>query len=193
VRSRPESLQLSYGGKASARRRVSSGMKRITIKAVSRGALAGAVGTAAMDIVWYVRYRRGGGEQSFMAWETAEGLDGWAHASAPGLIGKDVIKAVIGEDPPDRWARSTTNMVHWATGMAWGAQLALAAGLTGRRPWQLGLLLGPLAWLTSYTVLPLAKLYKPIWEYDAKTLGKDLSAHLVYGEATGVALAALAA
>jgi hypothetical protein len=30
----------------------------------------------------------------------------------------------------------------------------------------------------------LAKLYKPIWEYDAETLAKDLSAHLAYGLAT---------
>jgi hypothetical protein len=33
----------------------------------------------------------------------------------------------------------------------------------------------------SYVVLPVAKLYKSIWEYDPQTLGKDLSAHLVYG------------
>jgi hypothetical protein len=30
----------------------------------------------------------------------------------------------------------------------------------------------------------LAKLYKPIWEYDAKTLAKDLSAHFAYGLGT---------
>jgi hypothetical protein len=27
----------------------------------------------------------------------------------------------------------------------------------------------------------LAKVYKPIWEYDARTLANDLSAHIVYG------------
>jgi len=35
-------------------------------------------------------------------------------------------------------------------------------------------------------VLPLAGLYKPIWEYDRHTLAKDLSAHLVYGLTTAV-------
>ena len=30
-------------------------------------------------------------------------------------------------------------------------------------------------------------IYKPIWEYDAKTLAKDLSAHLAYGAGTGSA------
>jgi hypothetical protein len=35
-----------------------------------RGAIAGAVGTAAMDLVWYRRYRGGGGgKDSFLRWE----------------------------------------------------------------------------------------------------------------------------
>jgi hypothetical protein len=40
-------------------------------------------------------------------------------------------------------------------------------------------------------ILPLAKVYEPIWKYDTKTLGKDLSVHLVYGAATTAAFAAL--
>jgi hypothetical protein len=169
------------------------GMKKTPIQVAWRGALAGAVGTAAMDLIWYARYKKGGGQQNPISWETAEGLDSWDDASAPGLVGKGVVRALSGRDLPDRWARTTTNAVHWATGIGWGAQLALAAALTGQLDWKLGLLLGPVAWLTSYTVLPLAKLYKPIWEYDAKTLGKDLSAHLVFGGATAAAFAALAA
>jgi hypothetical protein len=42
-------------------------------------------------------------------------------------------------------------------------------------------------WLQSYAVLVPAKLYKPMWEYDAKTLWEDLSAHLVYGLTTATA------
>ena len=30
-------------------------------------------------------------------------------------------------------------------------------------------------------------LYKPIWEYDAKTLARDLTARLAYGTGTGAA------
>jgi hypothetical protein len=45
--------------------------------------------------------------------------------------------------------------------------------------------------LSGYVVLPLAKLYKPIWEYDAQTLAKDLSAHLAYGMVTAEAFRAL--
>ena len=45
-------------------------------------------------------------------------------------------------------------------------------------------MLGAGVWVQSYAVLVPAKLYKPMWEYDAETLWKDLSAHLVYGLAT---------
>ena len=47
------------------------------------------------------------------------------------------------------------------------------------------------AWLSGYVVLPLAKVYKPIWDYDARTLGERLSAHLVYGAVVSAAFAAL--
>jgi hypothetical protein len=43
----------------------------------------------------------------------------------------------------------------------------------------------------SYVILPAAKLYKPIWDYDAKTLAADLRAHLVYGLATATAMSLL--
>ncbi|MER8071177.1 hypothetical protein ABTZ59_23075 [Streptomyces sp. NPDC094034] len=38
---------------------------------------------------------------------------------------------------------------------------------------------------SGYLVLPQAGIYKPIWDYDVRTLGEDLSAHLAYGMATG--------
>jgi hypothetical protein len=50
-----------------------------------------------------------------------------------------------------------------------------------------GLPFGVTVWATGYAVLPAAKLYKPIWEYDLPTLAKDLSAHVVYGLGTSVA------
>ena len=56
-----------------------------------------------------------------------------------------------------------------------------------------GLPFGATVWLNSYIVLPLAKLYEPIWKYDPRTLAKDLGDHLVYGIATAGANRALAA
>ena len=41
-------------------------------------------------------------------------------------------------------------------------------------------------------LLPVLGVYKPIWKYDLETLGKDLSAHLVFGTATAAAFRLLA-
>lgn len=81
--------------------------------------------------------------------------------------------------------------MHWATGIGWGIQFGALASRTSRHPWIRALALGPVAWLTGYALLPLAKVYEPIWEYDARTLGDDLSAHLLFGTATSAAFAAL--
>jgi putative serine protease PepD len=46
---------------------------------------------------------------------------------------------------------------------------------------------GAVVWAVGYVVLPEAGIYKPIWEYDAKTLARDLGGHLAYGAGTGAA------
>jgi hypothetical protein len=155
------------------------------------GALSGAVGTAAMDLLLYRRYRREGGQDSAWGWESAEAVTSWDEASAPGQLGEKVERLVTRRPPPDRWARPTTNAVHWVTGAAWGLQYGLLAGRPSKHPLLRALALGPVAWLSGYAVLPLAGVYKPIWDYDAWTLGQDLSAHLLYGATTSAAFAAL--
>ena len=50
-----------------------------------------------------------------------------------------------------------------------------------------GLPFGAAVWITGYVILPQGMIYKPIWEYDAKTLARDLSAHLAYGAGTAAA------
>jgi hypothetical protein len=155
------------------------------------GAVAGAVGTAAMDVVLYRRYRREGGKDGLWRWESAAGVTSWDEASAPGQLGRKLERLVTRRPPPDRWARATTNLMHWVTGIGWGLQYGALASRTSRQPWLRALALGPVVWLAGYAVLPLAGVYKPIWEYDAGTLGEDLSAHLVYGVATSAVFAAL--
>jgi hypothetical protein len=93
-------------------------------------------------------------------------------------------------EPPDAWARPVTNIVHWTTGVGWGVAYGALASTTSRRTWARALSLGPVVWLSGYVVLPLAKVYKPIWEYDFPTLAKDLSAHIVYGAAASVVFVA---
>jgi len=158
---------------------------------LAAGALAGLVGTAAMDLVLYGRYRRDGGKDGLWRWEFAGGVMSWHDASAPGKLGQRALRTVIGREPPEEWARATTNIVHWATGIGWGIQYGVIASITSRHPWARALALGPAAWLSGYIVLPLAKVYRPIWQYDLRTLGDDLSAHLVYGSAASATFAAL--
>jgi hypothetical protein len=154
---------------------------------VVAGALAGAVGTAAMDVLLYARYRRAGGKDGLWRWELAGNVMGWDDASAPGQLARKAWQRLTGQEPPDTWARPATNIVHWATGIGWGALYGVLASATTRRPWARALSLGPAAWISGYVVLPLAKVYEPIWTYDARTLAEDLSAHIVYGNVTSAA------
>jgi hypothetical protein len=154
------------------------------VRNVAAGALAGAVGTAAMDALLYARYRRDGGKDRAWRWEFAGDVMGWDGASAPGQLGRKALRRVTGDEPRDEWARPVTNIVHWATGVSWGVMYGVLATTTSRSPWARALALGPAAWISGYVVLPLAKVYKPIWDYDARTLADDLSAHTVYGATT---------
>ncbi|MET0325420.1 MAG: hypothetical protein ABW219_09375 [Ilumatobacteraceae bacterium] len=156
------------------------------------GAVAGAAGTVAMDLLLYGRYRRGGGKDRLWGWESAADVTSWDEASAPGQVGQKLERLVLRRPPADRWARTSTNVMHWATGIGFGVQYGALAAVTSRRPWIRALAVGPAAWLTGYAVLPLAGVYQPIWKYDARTLADDLSAHLVFGGVTSAVFAALA-
>jgi hypothetical protein len=143
-----------------------------------------------MDSLLYVRYRRSGGTEGFLAWEFSAGVETWEGVSAPGLVGKRLLEGLLGRKLSDRWARSVQNTMHWATGMGWSAQFGAVASFSELPAWTEGLLFGPTVWLSSYVVLPLVKIYEPIWDYDVKTLAKDLSAHLVFGLTTATFFAA---
>jgi hypothetical protein len=147
---------------------------------------------AAMDLLLYARYRRDDGKDSLWRWEFAGDVMSWDEASAPGQLARKALRELTGDAPPDDWARPATNIVHWATGVGWGVLYGALASTTSRRPLARALALGPVVWLSGYVVLPLAKVYKPIWEYDARTLAEDLSAHIVYGAVASTVFAALA-
>lgn len=161
------------------------------LKASTKGAVAGLVGTLAMDAVWYRRYRRDGGEDGFVAWETSAGTESYDEAGAPAQVGKRIAEAALHRDLPPSSARTMNNVVHLATGAGWGAAHGLAARRRDALPRTAGLLTGAAAWGTSYALLAPAGVYKPIWAYPLSVLWKDLSAHLVFGAATGVAASAL--
>jgi hypothetical protein len=159
-------------------------MRRPFRGVVRTGVLAGIVGTLAMDLVWYGRYRKEGGASSFTDWEFRSEIDGFDDAPAPAKVGK-IVASKVNVDLPDSSASLTNNVVHWATGLSWGVAAAFLQRfrLSGMKA---GVVTGVAAWGTSYAVLPKLGVYKPITEYDSKTLWKDLSAHLVLGSAMGV-------
>jgi uncharacterized membrane protein YagU involved in acid resistance len=71
--------------------------------------------------------------------------------------------------------------MHWGYGIAGGGLFGLVAGSLRSPRIRHGLILGATVWTSSYIVLALAGLYRPVWEYDAKVLATDLGDHLVYG------------
>lgn len=160
--------------------------------AVWRGALAGAAGTLAMDLIWYRRYRRSGGSDPFVDWEFSASTRSFEDAAAPAQVGRRIVEGLFGRELPPQSAGFVNNVVHWLTGLGWGSLHGLVVGSLPRRSPLHGLVTGAVAWATSYAVLAPAGLYRPMWEYDARTLGRDLSAHLVFGATAGAAFVLLA-
>jgi hypothetical protein len=153
-----------------------------------RGAVAGAVATAAMDLVWYRRYRADGGDRDLVTWEFSSAASDFDDdAPAPAQVGKRLADAV-GVALPESALATTNNVVHWMTGIGWGKVAGLVASAVPIPQLGVGIATGVTAWGTSYAVLGKLGIYRPITEYDTATLWKDLSAHLVFGVTLGAAL-----
>src|SRR5262249_35062064 len=154
------------------------------LAAVVAGLLAGAVGTVCLDAVQYLKYRRTGGTDRPLAWEFAP-VESWETAPDPGQVARRVIEGFTQRKLPDRSAWLTSTIAHWAYGSAAGAAYGILAGsLPTPRP-EYGGPVGAVVFAKDCIGLPIAGLYQPIWEYDAKTLAWDLGAHLAYGAGTG--------
>ena len=162
------------------------------VGAVVRGLAAGTAGTLAMDLLLFARHRRGGGTSGFREWELSEGVESWDQAPAPAHVGRRLVEGLFQRELPDRLAPLVNNATHWGYGVVNGALYGLVAGSVGAPRVWLGLPFGAGVWGSGYVVLPAAKLYQPIWEYDRATLANDLRAHLVYGLTTAVAFRVLA-
>ena len=163
------------------------GVSMTPLGAATRGIVAGAAGTLAMDTLLFSRYRRGGGESGFPAWEFSSSVTSWEQAPAPAIVGKRIVEGLFARQLSPRRAKLVNNITHWATGILAGTQYGLVAGSLRSLRIGYGLPFGASVFATDYTVLPAAGLYRPIWEYDRATIAKDLSAHLVYGLSTAAA------
>ena len=165
-------------------------MAHLVRRVIRSGLLAGVAGTIAMDLLWFKRQRDEGSTTSFADWEFGKGIDTFDEAPAPAQVGRIAARAVNVE-LPDSAAALTNNVVHWSTGVTWGVAAAALRPVPGIGAIKAGYIAAIAAWTTSYAVLPKIGVYKPITEYDGKTLWKDLSAHLVFGTAVGWTLALL--
>jgi hypothetical protein len=155
--------------------------------AVTRGLLAGVVGTAAMDTLLFTRYKRGGGEEAFSSWEFSQGLSGWDEAPAPAQVGRRIVEGLFARKLAPGRAALVNNVTHWVFGVFGAIQYGILAGSLRSPRVGYGLPFGAGLWASGYVILPAAKLYRPIWEYDGKTLARDLSVHLLYGLTTAAA------
>jgi hypothetical protein len=162
-----------------------------TLGSAIRGVAASAPGTLAMDASLYRRYRYGGGDEAFPGWESSEDLTSWDNAPAPALVSKKLLEGVLEHDVPPRYARFLNNATHWGFGLGAGAAYGLLLGSRRTPKVWYGLPFGAAVWAGGYVVLPLLGVYEPIWKYDLKTLGRDLSAHLVFGVATAASFSVL--
>jgi hypothetical protein len=158
------------------------------VGAIGRGLVAGAIGTAAMHALLFVRCRRNGGGSSAEEWESSAGLTSWDNAPAPAQVGKRLVEGLFGIEVPPQRARLVNNVMHWAYGIFNGSQYSIVAESLPKLRIRYGLPFGATVWASDYVILPAAKLYQPIWKYDPGTLANDLTAHLVYGLATATAL-----
>jgi hypothetical protein len=156
------------------------------LEAIGRGAVAGAIGTLAMDLIQYAQYRKGGGDDPFVEWEFG-GPEDFDEAGTPAKVGRRLYEAFTEKELPGSAAPLTNNVVHWATGAQWGSLLGLASGSMERVNPGDGLVLGTAAWGAAYGGLGAAGFYQPIWEYETDTLLKDLGVHLVFGVVTATA------
>ena len=147
--------------------------------------IAGALGTIAMDALWYRRYRNEGGNASPLNWEFHPQINSFDDAPAPAKVAKHIAVSLHVE-LPDSSATASNNVMHWATGLSWGIAATLLHTMPRIRAFDAGLLASIAAFATSYTVLPRLHIYNKITDYDTTTLVKDLSAHLLFGATVGL-------
>ena len=165
--------------------------KATPLSAIVRGTLAGVAGTVAMDLLLYRRYKRGGGTDGLFDWEFSAGTENYEQAAAPAHVGKRIVEGYLQTELAPGTARSMNNAVHWSTGLGWGLAHGILAGSAARPRASYGLVTGTAAWAASYAALAPTGLYQPMWKYPRSVLANDLSAHLVFGFATGAVFRAL--
>lgn len=124
--------------------------------ALATGAVAGAVGVLATDLIWWARARLDGSDQSFVDYEFSTGsTSDYDETATPAKVGRRVAEDLLDEDLPPEYAGPMNDIVHWATGLGYGAVHGLVFGSTDQPKIRHGLATGLGAFANSYTMLPL--------------------------------------
>jgi hypothetical protein len=93
---------------------------------------------------------------------------------------------LVGRSIPEDRKGAAGEVVHYATGAAFGALYGVVAGRLGFSALLGGALFGAAVWLVNDEALvPALGLSRPPWDYPASAHAKALASHLVYGAATG--------
>jgi hypothetical protein len=115
----------------------------------------------------------------------------WKEASAPAQVAKRVITGVFRRPVELDQADHLTTVMHWAYGIGWGGAYGLLQGTIMGPTIPAGAAFGTGVWAMSYVQLVPMGIYEPPWKYPPEELMFDLSYHLVYGLAAGLAFKAI--
>jgi hypothetical protein len=146
-----------------------------------------------MDLLWYARSRRSGGQTSLARWEFALDVQSWDDAPAPARVGRLIADSLADTEISVRYAPALNNLMHWGYGTTAGVVYGLVfAARNHTRVLPRGAIWGAAVWASSFVTLALLDVYEPIWRYDRRTLWRDLGAHIVFGMGTAGTCAILA-
>lgn len=160
------------------------------LRALVLGALAGVIGTAVMTAHQEIAARLQRSDDNANDSESQgqqRQQDPWESAPAPAKVGKKILEGVFDREVSPDKIGLLTNVVHWLTGVSWGAVYGLVGGTFHPSPAVAGPVFGAGVWAASYVELVPMGIYEPPWKYSAGTLANDIGYHLTYG--TGVASA----
>jgi hypothetical protein len=149
--------------------------------ALAVGVGAGVIGTTFMTAWQELAARL---KHSMTVKHMADEEDPWERAPAPARVGRLLVQTVLRRDVPPERIHFFTNAVHWGFGTMMGGVYGLVQGKVPAKPALSGPLFGLGVWAQSYATLVPMGLYKPPWQYPAKSIAKDVSYHLVYGAGT---------
>lgn len=143
--------------------------------AVTKGLVAGAIGTAVMTAYQLAVAKAMGSGPS----------------NVPGEVGKRVLEGVFQREVSDEQVEQLTNPVHVIYGVSWGPLYGIVQSSLSRGSGRHGLAFGTAVWGASLVQLPAMKLAPPVWEMSPSSIALDLSYHLVYGIGVAAAYAAI--